>query len=214
MGVLIIIVLLVIAWAYKSGRPMKLVLTPEEAKAVKARWWLIARNELKVWAIFFALGYALAADALAREHWHWSIYAMIVLGSLQLFSRLAIWGTFAFSLVALVVASISELLIHHRLFNSQYIMVPLIGAIIAIFVRLFFTFWKPGRKTPVKAMSPHGSIFAAPDFDDRVYDYRTDTYLYKEGNREPARIRYPRDEDRPENRRKRAQYDDNFDELR
>ena len=207
MGVLIIIVVLVIVWAYKSGRPMKLVLTPEEAKAVKAKWWLIARNELKVWVIFFALGYALAADALAREHWHWSIYAMIVLGSLQLFSRLAIWGTFVLWAAALVVAYISQLFWHHQLFNLRYIMVPLMGAIIAIFVRLFFTFWKLGTKT-VKTTSPHDSIFAAPDFDDRVYDYRTDTYLYKEGNREPARIRYPRDEDRPENRRKRAEHDD------
>jgi hypothetical protein len=92
MGFLIIIIVLVILWAHKSGHPMKLVLTPEEAKAVKARWWKAARVELKVWAIFFVLGYALASDTLAKEHWRWPIYAMIVLASLQLFSRLAIWA--------------------------------------------------------------------------------------------------------------------------
>jgi hypothetical protein len=30
MGFLIIIIVLVVLWAHKSGRPMKLVLTPEE----------------------------------------------------------------------------------------------------------------------------------------------------------------------------------------
>jgi len=208
MGVLIIIVLLVILWAYKSGRPLKLVLTPEEAKAVKARWWLLARNELKVWAIFFVLGYALAADALAREHWHWSIYAMIVWGSLQLISRLAIWGTFVLWAVALVVAYISQLFWHHQLFNLRYIMVPLMGAIIAILVRFFFMFWKPD---PVGSRPPSAQqgIFSPPK-EDRVYDYETDTYVYKEGNREPARIRWPRDEDRPENVRRRSEEEDYY----
>jgi hypothetical protein len=32
---------------------------------------------------------------------------------------------------------------------------------------------------------------------------KQDTYLYKEGNREPAFLRYPRYKDRPENRRNR-----------
>jgi hypothetical protein len=213
MGVLIIIIVLVVLWAHKSGRPMKLVLTPEEAKAVKAKWWFRARNEVKVWAICFVLGYALVGQSLASAHWHWPIYAMIVLGSLQLFSRLAIWGTFAFWVVALVVTSIPELLGHHRLFNPLYIMMPLMGAIIAILVRFFFMSWNPRTDTPVKPTSLHKGIFSAPSFDDRVYDYETDTYLYKEGNREPAFIRYPRNEDRPENRRKRSQYDD-FNRLR
>jgi hypothetical protein len=204
---------LVVLWAHKSARPMKLVLTPEGAKAVKAKWWFRARNEVKVWAICFVLGYGLVGQSMASAHWHWPIYAMIVLGSLQLFSRLAIWSTFALWVVALVVTSIPELLGHHRLFHPLYIMVPLMGAIIAILVRFFFMCWNPPTDTPVKPTSPHKGIFSAPSFDDRVYDYETDTYLYKEGNREPAFIRYPRNEDRPENRRKRAQYDD-FNELR
>jgi hypothetical protein len=73
-GFLIIIIVLVVLWAHKSGRPMKLVLTPEEAKAVKERWWLLARAELKSWAICFMFGYALVADTLAKEHWHWYVY--------------------------------------------------------------------------------------------------------------------------------------------
>jgi hypothetical protein len=213
MGVLIIIIVLVVLWAHKSGRPMKLLLTPEEAKAVKAKWWFRARNEVKVWAICFVLGYALVGQSLASAHWHWPIYAMIVLGSLQLFSRLAIWGTFALWAVTWAVASTAELL-HHQLCNPLYIMVPLMGAIIAILARFIWRCCKPTKESPVKKISPFEGIFAAQDFDDRVYDYETDTYLYKEGNRQNAYIRYPRDEDRPENRRKRAQYDDYSDGLR
>ena len=78
MGMLIIIGVLILLWAHKSGRPMKLVLTPEESKAVKTRWWKAAMVELKVWAIVFGIGCALAAETLSKEHWHWSIYAFIV----------------------------------------------------------------------------------------------------------------------------------------
>jgi len=211
MGFLIIIIVLVVLWAHKSGRPMKLVLKPEEAKAVKARWWKAAIAELKVWAIFFVFGYALASDTLAKEHWRWPIYAMIVLASLQLFSRLAIWATFALWAVALVVGSIADLL-HHRLFDPLYIMVPLMGAIIAILVRFIFMFWKPdpvGSKPP----STQQGILSPPE-EDRVYDYENDTYVYKEGNREPAHIRWPRDEDRPENVRRRRDEDDYFERKR
>jgi hypothetical protein len=213
MGFLIIIIVLVVLWAHKSGRPMKLVLTPEEAKAVRAKWWAAARVELKVWAICFAVGYAVAGQSLASAHWHWSIFAMIVLGSLQLFSRLAIWGTFALWVVALVVTSIPELIGHHPLFNPLYIMVPLMGAIIAILVRFFFMFWKPepvGSKPP----SEQKGSLTAPSSDDRVYDYETDTYVYKEGNREAAHIRWPRDEDRPENVRRQRDEDDYFERKR
>src|SRR5258707_11052384 len=148
MGFLIGIITLVIIWAHKTRRPMKLVLTPEEAKAVKATWWFSARNELKIWAIFFVLGYALVGQPLAAAHWHWPINAMIVLGSLHLFSRLAIWGTFLSWVVALVVSFIAELLGHHRLFNPLCVMVPLMGAIIAILVRFIYRCWKPTQKTP------------------------------------------------------------------
>lgn len=93
MGALIIIAVLVLVWAYKTGRPMKLVLTPEEAKAVRAKWWRMARFELKLWAGAFVLGYALAGNALVSEHWRWYVYVFIVWGSLLIFSRLAIWAT-------------------------------------------------------------------------------------------------------------------------
>ena len=113
--------------------------------------------------------------------------------------------------VALVVGSSADLL-HHQLFDPLYIMVPLMVAMIAIMVRFFFMFWKPdpvGSKPP----SAQQGIFSPPE-EDRVYDYETDTYVYKEGNREPAHIRWPRDEDRPENVRRRRDEDDYFERKR
>ena len=140
MGFVIIIVLLVLLWAYRAGRPMKLVLTPEEAKVIKANWWAAARAELKIWAIFFALGFAIVGHSLASAHWQWPIYAMIVLASLQIFSRLIIWATFGLWVVAWTLGLIAEVLGYHTLFNPLYIMVPLTGAIIAIVIRFWF-FW-------------------------------------------------------------------------
>ena len=211
MGLLIIIAVLVLLWAHRSGRPIKLALTPEESKAVKARWWEVALAELKVWAIFFGLGYALAADTLSKKHWHWSIYAFIVWCSLLLFSRLAIWITLAGVAALFSLASLAQVLLHYTTQCPVLFGPLLIAVVLAILVRFFVMIWNPAPdgSTPV---TRHNHLVSSPQ-DDRVYDYETDTYLYKEGNREPAFIRYPRDEDRPENRRKCALYDD-FDELR
>ena len=86
----------------------------------------------------------------------------------------------------------------------------MIAVTFAILVRFYFTCWQrtSSAQTPVQAA--HQGVFSAPSFDDRVYDYGTDTYVYKEGNREPARIRWPRDEDRPENVQRRRAEDDYY----
>ena len=210
MGMLIIIGVLILLWAHKSGRPMKLVLTPEESKAVKTRWWKAAIVELKVWAIVFGIGCALAAETLSKEHWHWSIYAFIVWCSLLLFSRLAIWITLAGVAALFALASLAEVLLHYTI-KCPPLFGPLVIAVIfAILVRFYFTCWHrtSSAQTPVQAA--HQGVFSAPSFDDRVYDYGTDTYVYKDGNREPARIRWPRDEDRPENVQRRRAEDDYY----
>jgi hypothetical protein len=212
-GALIIIAVLVVLWAYKSGRPMKLVLTREESKAVRAKWWAAAIVELKVWTLFAVFGYALAADTLAREQWDWSIYVFIVWCSLLLFSRLAIWVTIAMTPMLFAVASLAHGFGYT--IPDLPLLAPLIMAVVfAIIIRAVFLLnlhhHEPTTVSTVRSedSKEHEGIFSTPNFDDRVYDYDTDTYLYKEGNREPAFIRYPRNEDRPENRRKRAQYDD------
>jgi hypothetical protein len=208
MGMLIIIGVLVLLWVHKSGRPIKLVLTPEEAKAVKAHWWKAAIVELKVWAILFVVGYALAAETLSKEHWHWSIYAFIVWCSLLLFSRLAIWITLAGIAGLFALASLAEVVLHYTIKCPALFGPLVIAVILALLVRFFVMFWKPsgGGFNPVTRQNN----LLSPPQDDRVYDYQTDTYVYKEGNREPARIRWPRDEDRPENVRRRREEEDYF----
>jgi hypothetical protein len=213
MGFLIIIIALLVLWAHKSGRPMKLVLTPEEAKAVRAKWWWTAWFELKLWAGAFVLGYALAGNALASEHWHWSIYALIVWCSLVLFSRLAIWITFAGVAALFALASIAKALLHYTIQGPPLFGPLVIATILAILVRFFFMFWKPAPGGP-KSPSEQKDMFPAASCDGRVYDHETDTYVYKEGNREPAHIRWPRDEDRRENVCRRRDEDDYFERKR
>jgi hypothetical protein len=88
-----IILLLVVFTAWRNKRPLKLVLTEDEAKAIKARWWSAAKTELKVWVIGFVIGVGLLSNALAAEHWHPLIYVGVVWASLIIFSRLALWLT-------------------------------------------------------------------------------------------------------------------------
>jgi len=208
MGMLIIIGVLILLWAHKSGRPIKLVLTPEESKTVKARWWKAALVELKVWAIIFGAGYALAAETLSKEHWHWSIYAFIVWCSLLLFSRLAIWITLAGVAALFALASLAEALLHYTIKCPSLFGPLVIAVVLAILVRFFVTVWKPSPDG-VKPVTGHNNLLSPPQ-DDRVYDYQTDTYVYKEGNREPARIRWPREEDKPENVKRRRDEDDYY----
>jgi hypothetical protein len=159
MAVLTIMIVLVVLWASRNGR-LKVVLTPEEAKVIRERWRRTAWIELKAWVLCFALGYALAADTLAREHWHWSIYALIVWCSLLFFSRLAIWITLA----------------------GVAVLVPRPGTTISK--------PQPSPEPPDPSVKHH-----TPE-----YDWDTDTWRYENGNHEPANIKYPKYEDRPENR--------------
>ena len=67
MALLLIIVGFMVLLAWKQGRPLKLALTPDEARKVREQWWFAAKCELKVWAILFVFGYALVGNALASN---------------------------------------------------------------------------------------------------------------------------------------------------
>jgi hypothetical protein len=56
MALLTLILLFVVFAAWKDRRPLKIVLTPEEARAVRARWWEAAKGELQCWAVCAGLG--------------------------------------------------------------------------------------------------------------------------------------------------------------
>ena len=200
MALLTIVIVLVALWASRTGR-LKVVLTPEEARTMRERWWRTAWVELKAWVICFAFGYALAADALAREHWHWSIYALIVWCSLLFFSRLAIWVTLAGVAVLLAVGSVAKVLLNYSI-QSPLFGPLLIAALFAIIIRAVFFLSVRQPETTTRKPQPDSS----PDGPDASvkhhtpeYEWDTDTWRYENGNREPANIRYPKYEGRPEN---------------
>lgn len=103
MTLIVIVVLFLVFKALKEKRPLKMVLTPEEACAVRARWWAAAKGELKAWIVVCGLLAALLAQDLADAHWKPIVYVVIVWASLILFSRLAIWLTLASAILAFLV---------------------------------------------------------------------------------------------------------------
>jgi hypothetical protein len=103
MTLIVIVVLFLVFKALREKRPLKIVLTPEEAHAVRARWWASAKRELLAWAVCAGLAGALFAQDLESAHWKPMTYVAIVWGSLILFSRLAIWTTLALAVLAYLV---------------------------------------------------------------------------------------------------------------
>ena len=202
MALLTIIIVLVVLWASRNGL-LKVVLTPEEARMIRECWWRTAWVELKAWAICFAFGYALAADTFAREHWHWSIYILIVWCSLLFFSRLAIWVTLAGVAVLLTVGSVAKVLLNYTIQSPPLFGPLLIAVVFAIIIRaVFFLSLRQAGTTnskPKPDSSPEGPD-ASVKHHAPEYNWDTDTWRYENGNREPANIRYPKYEDRPENR--------------
>jgi hypothetical protein len=199
MTLLAIIVLLIVFKAWKDGRPLKLVLSEEEARAVKARWWTAARRELKIWAICFVIGSALFAATLQSANWHPGVYVALAWGSLVLFSRLAIWIGLGVGLVALVLEVITSTL-GHPMWPSWFVMGPIITCLTAIVIRFFVSC---GGLSALAGSAriiseQHGRTVNEAD-EDPVYDVQTDENVYSSGRREPAFLR-PYDEPRNRNR--------------
>jgi hypothetical protein len=138
MALLTVIVLLVVAAAWRGGRPLKIVLSDEEAKAVKARWWAAARGELKLWAICFPIGFALLWDPLAAAHWRPLVYVALAWASFLLFSRLAIWGTLAIGVLAYALLALSTVL-GHPICQPIVVIGPIAACIGAILIRCVLT---------------------------------------------------------------------------
>jgi hypothetical protein len=103
MTILVLVILFLVFKALREKRPLKIVLTPEEAKAVKARWWAVAKGELKMWAVCAGLAGALFGQDLESAHWKPMVYVILAWASLILFCRLAIWATLACAVLAYLV---------------------------------------------------------------------------------------------------------------
>jgi hypothetical protein len=195
MTLLAIIVLLVVFKAWKDGRPLKLVLSEEEARAVKARWWTAARRELKIWAVCFVVGSALFAATLASAHWHPVVYVAITWASLVLFSRLALWISLGVGLVALVLEVIASTL-GHPMCPSWFVMGPIITCLAAIVIRFFVSCGGMSALAgSARIISEQHSRTVNTADEDPVYDVQTDENVYSNGRREPAFLR-PYDQSR------------------
>jgi hypothetical protein len=86
MGLLIVILIFVAVWTWRSQVP--LFSTNKQARAeFLARWWRFAKVELVAWAFLSALAYALTEPA----KWPGFVYGLIFLGLGLLCSRIVIW---------------------------------------------------------------------------------------------------------------------------
>lgn len=100
MTVIAIIVLFLVFKAIRERRPLKIILTPEEAHSVSVRWWSCAKKELVTWAVIAGLAVVLLGQNLESGHWKTMTYVVITWGSLLLFSRIAIWLTLAIAILS------------------------------------------------------------------------------------------------------------------
>jgi hypothetical protein len=195
MTLLTIIVLLIIFKAWKDGRPLKLVLSEEEARAVKAQWWSAARRELKIWVVCFVIGSALFATTLEAAHWDPAVYVAIAWASLVLFSRLAIWISLGVGMAALVVEVITSTL-GHPICPAWFVMGPIITCVAAIVIRFFVSCGGVSALAgSARIISEQHSRTVSAAHEDPVYDVQTDENVHSNGRREPAFLR-PHDEPR------------------
>lgn len=99
MTILIILLCLFVYARWKHGHSVKLVLTEDEARAIRERWVREALAECKAGAVVSALLFAVTMSA----RWEWSIYAGITLVAMLMFSRIVIWITIAGSILAFLI---------------------------------------------------------------------------------------------------------------
>lgn len=160
-------------------------ITEEQAAAIKKAWWLKAKAELRVWAVFFAIGFALLYDPLSACHWSAWAYLAITGASLVLFWRVALWLAFLSAPILWLIAAA---------FNCRPLgeaaCITFIVAVLSMMARspFFVWFWKSALSEAARANRP-GEL--ERELIPAGYDYATDEHIYPSGRREPARIRWP-----------------------
>lgn len=129
MTIIIILLCLFVYARWKHGHSVKLVLTEDEARAIRERWVSEALSEFKAGAVVSALLFAVTISA----HWEWTIYAGITLVAMLMFSRIVIWIALGVSILAFLVNSV----VGQPLCNTAWIAWVQIACVVAIVVRLF-----------------------------------------------------------------------------
>lgn len=139
MGLIVIVGLVWMLWAYRTGRPLKLILSPQEAALLRAHWWQAARRELMAWIVVTGIGFAVFAQPLADMQLSRDRYFWMVWSSLLLFSRMAIWVS-VIVLIAGYTIGIAAYILGHPLYSPATVMIPFAMCVIAIIIRCVFTF--------------------------------------------------------------------------
>jgi hypothetical protein len=129
-GLLIVILIFVAVWAWRSQVP--LFSTNKQARAeFLARWWRSAKAELVVWAVFWILAYALTEPA----KWPAFVYGLIFWGLGLLCSRIVIWLSALGFIAGYIVCAIDFYLSGHTPFPPVWIFNGVIALIFAILLR-------------------------------------------------------------------------------
>jgi hypothetical protein len=154
MTIIVITVLFLVFKALRERRPLKIVLTPEEARAVRDLWWSAAKGELVAWAVVSSIGLALLGQDLEATHWKTITYVTIVWVSLILFSRLAIWLTLAAAVMGYVASATG---IHLWPAETPFVMVS--ACVYAIVVRaILFLFSRAGQVRHIAQRFPRRAL--------------------------------------------------------
>jgi hypothetical protein len=149
---------------------------------IRGRWARAACLELKAWAIVCALLLALCYDGLKDLPAQLKI--LVVWYSLMLFSRIAIWVTIGM-LALLSAISLSGWQPPDFPFGPL-----LVGLALAILIRAFlflntFKVHNHSGLRPPPIRLPHGEDGFVPK-----HDWDSDSWIYEDGNKEPAHIRF------------------------
>jgi hypothetical protein len=130
MGLLIVVLIFVAVWAWRSQVP--LFSTNKQARAdFLARWWRSAKAELLAWAVFWSLAYAFTEPA----KWPGFVYGLIFWGLGLLCSRIVIWLSALGFIAGYIVCAIYFHVTGRAPFPPVWIFNGVIALIFAILLR-------------------------------------------------------------------------------
>jgi hypothetical protein len=130
MGLLIVVLIFVAVWAWRSQVP--LFSTNKQARAdFLARWWRSAKAELLAWAVFWSLAYAFTEPA----KWSGFVYGLIFWGLGLLCSRIVIWLSALGFIASYILCAIDFYISGHTPFPPVWIFNGVIALIFAILLR-------------------------------------------------------------------------------
>lgn len=132
MSFLVLIILGAAFMAWKKRKPLKLVLSEDEARFCKERWWREARAEFKMWMVLFFF----SAAVLSMFRCEAMVYLAVGLFELILVSRLVLLVMLLAAVIGWIIGSAAAA-IGHPIYSAEMITVMFMMCFMAIAVRFF-----------------------------------------------------------------------------